>query len=607
MENRKNIESGVWTVTETTYLTSLVIGSGAVLAAPEGKCLTMSVNGVGANIEPGAYEGNVMLTVTEPIPVAFGMNSYNYRAGVYIEGSEYIPEKSVSAVVKGDAVGSGAAINIAVTSNEDMFNGIYTAGDGEYLLENVEINLTGDGGNDFCGYGAALMAGENSKLTVNNALVNTHGVVRGAVFLGGNSVSVIKNSTFNAKGGKLPDDYKDSIMAGEMKCVPWMLGLRGNCRTTNLSDYATAHYCNCRFTSDGWGVVSTDGVKRCRLNVKDSSIEVTGESGYGAYSIGDCIDTFDHCTFKVPDYGMIISNGEASGAFTNRCVVDSGRFGIMFFNNKSGILTIDKDCSFNTGKSTFIIKGCTPEIKVDGSKLNCKNGRILELINSDDPGSTTGHYIDPIVEDIKDSKIDITKAKKGSAAFASFSNMDIVGSFFNATTNVKGDTGSGEIPLGGPGDLMDHGGLGSPGGEPMFVGVPGDENDPHRPGGPRDGGQGGVGAINLALEFDNVSLCGVISSSVARHRVKVVNKDNCEELGEVDHTSCPAVNNGVIVTLSSKTVWTVAGTSYLTALTISDESEVRAPGGKKVSIYIDGIETEIKPGKYKGSIEISID
>lgn len=123
----------------------------------------------------------------------------------------------------------------------------------------------------------------------------------------------------------LPYDYEDNVMPGNMRRVPWMHGLRGNCRATNLADYADALYEDCTITSEGWGVMSTDGVRRCRLTLKNCDVAVTGPSGYGAFSIGDCIDTFEDCRIDVPDYALIMANETASGTFKNT-KVDAGRF-----------------------------------------------------------------------------------------------------------------------------------------------------------------------------------------------------------------------------------------------------------------------------------------
>ena len=61
----KNVTEGVWTVAETTSLRELTIAEGASVAAPEGKALTMSINGTGVAIAPGTYKGDIVLTVSD--------------------------------------------------------------------------------------------------------------------------------------------------------------------------------------------------------------------------------------------------------------------------------------------------------------------------------------------------------------------------------------------------------------------------------------------------------------------------------------------------------------------------------------------------------------
>ena len=56
-------ESSAWTVTGTSYVTALNIAEGATVAAPEGKTLTMTVDGVETAIVPGSYAGKIVLTV----------------------------------------------------------------------------------------------------------------------------------------------------------------------------------------------------------------------------------------------------------------------------------------------------------------------------------------------------------------------------------------------------------------------------------------------------------------------------------------------------------------------------------------------------------------
>ena len=56
-------EKSLWTVTGTSYLTSLTIARGAAVAAPHGKALTMTVDGKETAPAPGTYIGEIVLTV----------------------------------------------------------------------------------------------------------------------------------------------------------------------------------------------------------------------------------------------------------------------------------------------------------------------------------------------------------------------------------------------------------------------------------------------------------------------------------------------------------------------------------------------------------------
>ena len=77
-------------------------------------------------------------------------------------------------------------------------------------------------------------------------------------------------------------------------------------------------------------------------------------------------------------------------------------------------------------------------------------------------------------------------------------------------------------------------------------------------------------------------------------------KDNCEELGEVINTAQPVVNNGVIVTLKNGSVWNVAGTSYLSSLTIEEGSSLVG------TLTVNGKDVEAAPGVYTGAITVTI-
>ena len=54
-----------WLVEDTIAVSELELCPRAVLKAPEGKFLTLTVNGVGRQIKPGTYKGDVVLSVTD--------------------------------------------------------------------------------------------------------------------------------------------------------------------------------------------------------------------------------------------------------------------------------------------------------------------------------------------------------------------------------------------------------------------------------------------------------------------------------------------------------------------------------------------------------------
>ena len=166
--------------------------------------------------------------------------------------------------------------------------------------------------------------------------------------------------------------------------VPWFLGLIGTNRATMLVDNGTAYYNNTHIKAQGWGALSTDAVKDIHLYATNCHIE-TIDSGYGSYADGSN-NSFSKCTFDVKDYALIMTGG--SGVFTDECVVNSGRFGVMLHG--AGNLTIDKGSVFNTKEAVIQVKGGFPTIIFDNAKLTSENGLILQAMVNDDPNKGGG-------------------------------------------------------------------------------------------------------------------------------------------------------------------------------------------------------------------------
>jgi hypothetical protein len=582
----KNVAAGsTWVVDRTTSLTGLTIGSGAVVKASEGSLVTLTVDGVETPIEAKTYKGNIVLTVTKDIPVTVtGManKTYHYRTAVYIDNGKYVADKSVAAAVEGGTVTDTAAKDLKITSVGPNFNGIIVTGDKKstYSIINPVIKMTGNGTNDFAGFGASIMTDGKAEVTIENARINNTGAVRTAVWVGGDSITKINNSEIEVQNGTLPKTYGWSWTKGGggdsgdvMMEVPWMLGLVGNCRATNALGNGDATYTNTHVKAQAWGVLSTDACKNTKLTAIKCVLE-TVESGYGSYADG-ATNKFSGCTFNVNDYGLICTGGIVT--FTDGTIVNSGRLGVMSHRG-SGKIFVDKGTVFNTKKAVFQVKSGKPTFIVDNAKLNSASGVILQAMLNDDPNSNFG-----------------AAPAQGTAGGAG------------------GDKG-GARGAGGPAG-------GAPGGDK---------------GGMPDAAGGAATAVtaifknmtmsgdivnsmtsesDVVASFEKASITGAITTATAVHATgkkgeKLVMQDKPDLyylIGEIIETYAQTNDKyGVKVSLDGGSTWVVSKTSYLTGLTIANGATVAAPKGYKLSMTIDGAAKEIKAGDYKGKITMTL-
>jgi uncharacterized lipoprotein YehR (DUF1307 family) len=63
---------------------------------------------------------------------------------------------------------------------------------------------------------------------------------------------------------------------------------------------------------------------------------------------------------------------------------------------------------------------------------------------------------------------------------------------------------------------------------------------------------------------------------------------------------------GVKKDLATGSVWEITQTTNLDKLTIAEGSGIKAPEGYSVSLTVDGVETPIEPGSYKGNIVLTL-
>ena len=255
--------SGQTLIAASQTLDKLVIAPGATLSAPQGKCLTFTVNGTTTEMLPGTYTGHLVLTVSDPVAVDYEnhgkVDHFEMANAVVISDGKYVPEKSVEAAVLTGIVTDTEINGLTVDSLSDNFGGVYVDGDSHVTINDATMMLTGNGGNDFVGHGAGITAAGNSHVTVNRAKIDTVGSIRVTIVGRENATLEVNDSLLTVKDGTKPNH-----VAGMTK-VPWMLGLTGRVRATNLVDSATATYNRCHIKCENWGCMSTDATKKARL------------------------------------------------------------------------------------------------------------------------------------------------------------------------------------------------------------------------------------------------------------------------------------------------------------------------------------------------------
>jgi hypothetical protein len=712
------VESGSpWTVKEKTELDSLAIADGAKVNAPDSYLLTMTVDGVETPIKTGSYRGKIVLTPTKKIgkvlytEMGSKGGDLKYRTALFIDGGKVVEESSVISALRGGAYDGKSASGMTITSNNDMFEGILI-NDSEYKVSNVTMTAKGAGLSDFLGYGAGIGATGKSKVEIDHYTFNAEGPIRHGIYVAGDSpdmgLTVSVNNSFIKTNGTAGEILKGSAMSN----VPWVLGLEtnGHVRAQMIAGYANVTYKNSTILSDGWGVLSTDAVGQPKkygdasiiLKVEDSTVDITGTSGYGSYSIGACRNIFSNTVmggskYSTNKYGLtyalIVANEYAGGDFINGSNV-TARYGVMYHQTQTGVTKVDSS-TFNTQGAIFLIKSCYPVINISNSKLNSDAGVIVQLMTSDDPGMMGTFFAESLnsATTVKNKKFDIyhvnkTDTKifnqevKGSIidAQVNLSNMDIKGDFYNSISGDKDQNlvlsfdkvnltgvissstslhknysfyfskekdkdgnkiavnadryqidgkweaqksmfgpGGGDMPGGATGPGGSAGGTpqgvqGAPGGAGGALGgVEGGSMPGGAPGGgmsaggmPGMGGPGGGSSMSFTPATDAKGDYVVAGTKKYDLYEGVIVEKNATYLGDLINKPAPAVNNGVIVTLTNGTVWTVTGRSYLTGLTIENGS-IDAPEGSRVEMTVNGKKAEIKSGQtYSGNIIFSL-
>lgn len=456
--------AGVKTEPSLNKLADIVVGA-TVNGEEVSGLLTMTKNGVEVPVAEGTYTAadKVVVTVTNYLQDAgedgklAALGSWNalsglpYRAALSIRDGKVADDESVRSAI-GGTISDTAASNVKSQSQTSGFSAVVIRDSG-YKLTNADITLDSksDGTDvcDFAGYGAGVAVyGSNPdfadddavkaykpevmKVEIEDSSITTTGVAKAATFADRGADLIVRGSTLTTKGGEIYKDYKSTATQSYMITPPWVLGIAGSSRTTNvMGAYTTGTYVDTTFDAADWGAVSIDTGSYMHLTLINSAVKVAG-SGYGAYAIGSGTwEDYYGTSFDVDTYAIIMTgatatlNGVKKGdqievrkivadddsrslsAKTGELVttetatadansvVNSKNFGFMFHHNApSGwnVLNLNPGTEVNTGNAAFLVKKINAEINVDGAKINAGNGVILQMIDNDDDG--VGAFMD---------------------------------------------------------------------------------------------------------------------------------------------------------------------------------------------------------------------
>lgn len=436
-------------------------GAAADISAPSGQQATLLVDGKVTRFDGSdtvyGDKDNAVVVYTDDLDDASSRlssftaggadesdNDYAYHAGLYVNETGVVDAKSVTEALGEDAVYDAThAENVTIDSSDPSFNGIIVSGGIDYTISKATILFDTDGDGlqtcDFSGKGTAITSfGDGTKLTVEDSEINVSGVANMTLFADSGSTLTLRSSSLHSDGGTLHEGYKNSPSQNTMVAPPWILGIMGNARCTNVEgSNTTMNVIDSQASAAKWGVLSTDSGSNMKLNVVNSTVDLVGNdkilqadgtyqdengdpnpftmrSGYGTYVIGSADEQFLGVTMNVGTYGTIFTGGSAT--YTNlekgksydlldangevsetyeanedkTTIINSDTFGFMSHQGEDTI-NLEGGTEVNSGYASLLIKntqGATTINVSDGATLNPENGVLMQVMDNDD--STTG-------------------------------------------------------------------------------------------------------------------------------------------------------------------------------------------------------------------------
>ena len=559
-------------------------------------------------------------------------DDYAYDAALYVTADGIDEEKSATDRMYEGTYDDSAATGIVIDDSESGHNGILVV-DADYTISGATIDMLTDADGsdtcDFSGKGTAIAAfGDDANVTVEDSTIHTAGVATMPIFVDDGATVTIQNSTLQSDGGTLSSEYLNTPSQTLMVAPPWILGIMGNSRCSNMMGRdTTTNVIDSETSAGAWAVLSTDAGDDMYLNVYNTSLTLNNAdesaaaalqaeggqisqtldnpytvnygSGYGTYVIGRAVETFAGAEINVGTYATIFTGGSATytaleagrtyelknhqGETTAEYTADedkvteihSDTFGFMAHQNENSI-SVEKGTVVDSGYATFLVKtGASNQVltaSVDDAQIT-NGGVMIQVMDNDD--ATNGGMMDAD---------DPENTNGGSQNFKPYHTED-------AGFNTDAASASGTVQA--------------------FTFTNGDYTGNIYNASGSDGLEGNTLNVNFG---EGATYSGAIASTAAIHvtydgsqTVKANGGyafDDADEaeafaeqyqntsftieeywsIGQVANLVNDNGANAVNVTLTDNAVWTMTGTSLISSLTIEDDAQVVIPEGTVLSV-----------------------
>ena len=561
-----------------------------------------------------------------------GGNDYAYDVALYVTTDGIVQDKSAVDRISEGSYDDDSAENIVINDSESGRNGILVYNT-DYAVSGAEITmLTEADGTDTCdfsGKGTAIAAfGSDANVTVTDSTIHTSGVATMPIFADDGATVTIRSSVLRSDGGTLSADYLNTPSQTLMVAPPWILGIMGNSRCSNMmGTNTTTNVIDSETSAGAWAVLSTDAGNNMALNIYNSSLTLNNAdesasaalqaeggqisetldnpytvnygSGYGTYVIGNASEIFAGAQVNVGTYATIFTGGSAiytsleagktyelknSAGETTATYeatedkvtkIHSDTFAFMAHQDRNNI-TVENGTVVDSGYATFLVKTGSSNQALTATVDNAvitNGGVLIQVMDNDD--ATNGGMMstdDPLNTDGGSQNFKPYHTEEAGFNTSEASSDSTVQQFAFTNGSYTGNIYNASGSDGLNGNTLNV----TFGTDSQYSGAIASTSAIHVT---YDGSV--MVKENGGYAFDNAEEA---ASFAAQYQNTSFTINEYWSIGQVANLVNSNGANAINITLTDDAVWNVTGTSLITSLSISGDAKVVIPAGVTLTV-----------------------